>query len=141
MGHFVGNATYQCLHCQLARRAEVRTVMVPERRARGAGRGDANSTLAMLLALKRCPRCGHYDRAIESYHRHNRRAGVIGAVLVLAIVALALVAIPAVPREVLAGTLAALALGFVVVLRRLHQRYPTNVEARVQLVGSSGQRG
>lgn len=123
------HATYQCTHCQLAQRVEVRTVMLPR-----AGR-DPHSSLAMLLALKHCPRCGHYDRGIESYHRQTRRVAAIGYAILLAIVAVTLLAIPSIPREAFAGTLGLLAIGFVALFRRVLRRYPVNVERRVVAVG------
>jgi hypothetical protein len=135
MGNAVGNATYQCLHCRLAQRAEVRTIMLSSHHMRGAGRGDANSALAMLLALKRCPRCGHFDRRIASFHRHTVRVGLIGYALLIGIVAITLFAIPSVPKEALYATLGVLVIGGVLLFRRLRHRYPTNVERRVSLLG------
>jgi len=135
MGHYVGNATYQCLHCRLAQRAEVRTIMLPSRRARGAGRGDANSALAVMLALKRCPRCGHYDRGVADHHRQTIRVALIAYTILLALVAVTLLAIPAVPREAVAATLGVFVIGFVLILWRLRRRFPVNVESYVSLVG------
>jgi hypothetical protein len=132
MGQFVGNATYQCLNCRLAQRAEVRTIMLSRPNASGA-----NTGLATLLALKHCPRCGHYDRNIERYHRHTVRVGLIGYALLATVVALVLFAIPAVPRLALFTTLGVAALGFVALAWRLRRRYPVDVEHRVQLVGST----
>lgn len=123
------HATYQCTHCQLAQRVEVRTVMLPT-----PGR-NPQSNLAMLLALKHCPRCGHYDRGIEHYNRQTRRVAAVGYAILLGIVAVTLLAIPAVPREALAGTLGLLTVGFAVLFRRVLRRYPVNVERRVVAVG------
>jgi hypothetical protein len=132
MGHFVGNATYQCLNCRLAQRAEVRTVMLPRPNASGA-----NTGLATLLALKHCPRCGHYDRNIERYHRHTVRVALIGYALLIAVIAGSLFAIPATRGTIALVTLGAAALGFVALAWRLRRRYPVDVEARVQLVGTT----
>jgi hypothetical protein len=131
----VGNATYQCLHCRLAQRAEVRTIMLPH----GRGASQANTTLATLLALKHCPRCGHYDRQIEAYHRNTVRVGLIGYAILAAIVAVSMLAIPAVPGAVIAVSAGVFALGFVALAIRLHRRFPTDVERRVQLLGSTAQ--
>lgn len=139
MSHFVGNATYQCLNCRLAQRAEVRTVMLPAPQVRGQSRVQANTGLATLLALKHCPRCGHFDRNIANHHRHTVRVGLIGYMLLIGIIAVTLLAIPAVPRPIFLSTLGVFALGFVALAWRLRRRYPVDVESRVHLVGTTAQ--
>ena len=134
MGPFVGNATYQCLNCRLAQRAAVRTILLEDTRHRGA-----NTALATLLALKHCPRCGHYDRNIAAFHRHTVRVGLIGYALLVAVVATALAVIPAVPRVAFTGMLGGAAVGFLLLAWRLRRRYPVDVESRVELVGTTAQ--
>jgi len=137
MGHHTGSATYQCLNCRLAQRVEVRTSSAGATRARGAPRSDANTSLAMLLALKKCPRCGHFDRSVASHNRHTVRVGLTLSGSLLLITALTLFAIPSVSRLVFAITVGALALGFLALLRHLRFHYPANVESRVTLLGTA----
>jgi len=121
------STTYQCLNCSLARRAEVRS----SRRSRPT-LSEANSSMAMLLAIKRCPRCGHYDRGVAG---HNKRTLVVTEVLVaciVATVALCLWLIP-MPRLAVAIGTAVTAIGFVVQLVLLMHRYPRDSETRVTL--------
>ena len=67
------SATYQCLNCRLAQRAEVRRHGRTKLATRGAARADANTSLAMLLALKRCPRCGYFDKGVAEHNRKTVR--------------------------------------------------------------------
>jgi hypothetical protein len=99
----------------------------------------ANTGLATLLALKHCPRCGHFDRNIAAFHRHTVRVGLIGYSILIAIVAGTLAVIPAVPQIAFLATLGTALLGFVWLAWRLRRRYPVDVEERVQLVGSTAQ--
>lgn len=88
--------------------------------------------MAMLLAIKRCPRCGHYDRGVAG---HNKRTLVVTEVLVaciVATVALCLWLIP-MPRLAVAIGTAVTAIGFVVQLVLLMHRYPRDSETRVTL--------
>jgi hypothetical protein len=132
-----GNTTYQCLNCRLAQRAEVRTSSAPSTtaRARGAHRTDANTSVAMLLALKRCPRCGYYDRGVASANRQTVRVALIASGTALALAVLCLFAIPAVSRLVFAVTAGLLGLGFLVLTRHVLRKFPQSVESRVILVG------
>jgi hypothetical protein len=133
----VGKTTYQCLHCRLAQRAEVRVISLNLPDRPGYHRGSANSAIAMLMALKKCPRCGHFDREIANHNRHNVRAGLIMYLLVIAAIGVTLYAIPQLPREAFLVTLGVFALGFVLLFRRLRHRYPADVESRVTLIGST----
>jgi hypothetical protein len=131
-----GSATYQCLNCRLAQRAEIRVVSLPSPEVHRR-RPSANSAMAMLLALKRCPRCGHYDRTIAEYNRHTARVAEIAYLVVLAVVAGSLLIIPQVPVLALAIVVGVAALGFVALVRRMKLKYPSNAESRVTLVGST----
>ncbi len=133
-----GNTTYQCLHCRLAQRAYVDTGRDPQRtpNARGAGRSEANNVTAMLLALKRCPRCGYFDRGVASANRQTVRVALIAAAAVLALAVLCLFAIPAVSRLVFAISTGGLGLAFLVLARHVITKFPQSVESRVVLVGS-----
>ena len=135
MGNHLGNTTYQCMQCRLAQRAEVRVVSLP--RQNEIGRHHANTAMAMLLALKRCPHCGHYDRDIAAHNRHNVRAGLITYTVVLALVALTLFAIPAVPRLALAITGGVFVVGFVWLALHLRSKWPVDAESRVTLLGAT----
>jgi len=119
------SATYQCLNCALAQRAEIRG-----RRSRRSTQENAQNSMAMLLALKRCPRCGYFDRRIAA---HNRRALVVTeilVVLVLAAIAGTLLLIP-MPRLALAIALAVLGLIAIAQALMIRGLYPRNSEARV----------
>ena len=103
------------------------------------GHRGANTGLATLLALKHCPRCGHFDRNIAAFHRHTVRVGLIGYAILAAIIATALAVIPAVPRVAFTGMLGGAVVGFIVLAWHLRRRYPVDVESRVELVGSTAQ--
>jgi hypothetical protein len=133
----MGNTTFQCLNCRLAQRAEVRAVSLPSPRAGGLGYNKANTMVAMLLALKHCPRCGHYDRNIAQHNRHTVRVAIIAYALVLAAIGGTLFAIPKVPLLAAIGAVTVLAAGFTVLVLRLRYRHPANVESRVTLLGST----
>jgi uncharacterized membrane protein len=132
----MASTTYHCLKCRLAQRADVK---VPDRRpaaparATTAGRGDANTRVAMMLALKRCPRCGHFDKAVAQHNRYNLRFSTIASGLVFAIVALSLFAIPGVPPLAFAISTGACAIAFVLLVRMLYLRFPVSSERFVVL--------
>jgi len=132
-----GIATYQCLKCRLAQRAEVRTSKAHTTARRGAHRADANTAMAKILALKKCPRCGHYDRGVAEHNRHTVRVGTIAWAVLLASIALSLLAIPAVSHDVFVATSGGLVLALVALFLRLRHRYPANVESRVRFVGTA----
>ncbi len=90
----------------------------------------------MLLALKRCPRCGYYDRGVASANRQTVRVALIGAGIGLAITMLCLFAIPAISRPVFAVIAGVLGLGFAALARHVITKFPQSVESRVILVGS-----
>jgi hypothetical protein len=124
------------MKCRLAQRADVITRERGRSQhggPRGAGRADANTRVAMMLALKRCPRCGHYDHAVAKHNRYNLRFTTISSAAILAIVALLLFAIPAVPPLAFAVTTGALAIGFLMLFRMLQQRFPVSSERFVHL--------
>jgi hypothetical protein len=123
------------LNCRLAQSAEVRVVSLPPPHA--GQRANANSAIAMLLAIKRCPRCGHYDRNIAQYNRHTARVAAITYLVVLALVAGSLLLIPQIPMLALAIVLGVAVIGFVALVRRMKIKYPANAESRVTLVGST----
>jgi hypothetical protein len=135
-GAMGSSTTFHCLKCRLAQRAEVR-LRRQETAKPTAHAWQANTRVAMLLALKRCPRCGYYDRGVEKHNRHNLRfAQIATGTLVLAI-ALSLLAIPSVPRLAFIISSAAMLAGFVVLLRMYSRKFPRNVESRVILVESN----
>lgn len=134
-GTMGSSTTFHCLKCRLAQRAEVR-VRLPDTNKQRVHAWQANTRLAMMLALKRCPRCGYYDRGVAKHNRYNLRfAQVSLGTLVLAI-ALSLFAIPSVPRVAFVITSVLLVAGFVALLRVFSTRYPVNVESRVILTES-----
>jgi hypothetical protein len=138
MGHHFGNTTYQCLNCRLAQRAEVKTAGSQNiKRLRGVPRTDANTSMAMLLALKRCPRCGHFDRNVAKNNRHTVRVALIFYTLIIGAIGLTLYFIPGVPLVALIATMGILVLGFGALLIRVAARHPTNVESRVTLLGNT----
>ena len=104
-----------------------------------AGRADANTRVAMMLALKRCPRCGHFDKAVADHNRYNLRFTTIASGLLFALVALLLFAIPSVPPLAVAIATGAFAVGFVVLVRSLYLRFPVNSERFVVLRESVSQ--
>ncbi|MBX3157561.1 MAG: hypothetical protein KF773_16420 [Deltaproteobacteria bacterium] len=126
---------FHCLKCRLAQRADVVTrARRPPPPARStAGRADANTRVAMMLALKRCPRCGHYDKAVAQHNRYNLRFSTIASSIVFAIVALSLFAIPSVPPIAFAIATSACAIGFVLLVRGLYLRFPVSSERFVVL--------
>jgi hypothetical protein len=125
--------TYHCLNCRLAQRAEVLRSSIGISRGRHAARADANTRVAMLLALKRCPRCGHFDRGVAKHNRQTVRVAEVFLGLVLAITALCLLAIPSVPQLAVAVSIGTFLLAFAACDRLLRGRYPQNVERRVIL--------
>jgi hypothetical protein len=137
MGHQLGNTTYQCLNCRLAQRAEVVGTSTYVHRRRGAGRGEANTSMAMLLALKRCPRCGHFDRNVANNNKHNRRIAMLGYILLFGAVGGSLFFIPGIPYLALVIAVGVLAVAFVAIYFRMRTRYPANAESRVRLIGSA----
>ncbi|HEU0031924.1 MAG TPA: hypothetical protein VFQ53_14930 [Kofleriaceae bacterium] len=136
MSSHAGRSTFQCINCRLAQRAEVRGAKSTGSRARGAPRIDANTPVAMLLALKRCPRCGYFDRGVAAHNRHTVRVGIVLWGSLLAAVATALLLIPGVPRVIAAIIAGMLAIAFVALIRHLRNRYPQSVESRVVLLES-----
>jgi hypothetical protein len=118
-------ATYQCLNCALAQRAEVRG-----RRTRRSTQENAQNSMAMLLALKRCPRCGYFDKRVA---QHNRRAMVVTEILIVTLIAAVagtLLLIP-MPRIALAISLGVLALIAIAQALMVRGHYPVNSEQRV----------
>jgi hypothetical protein len=118
-------ATYQCLNCALAQRAEVRG---PRRRR--ATQENAQNSMAMLLALKRCPRCGYFDKRVA---QHNRRAMVVTEVLVVSLLVaiagtLLLIPMPRIALVISLGVLAVIAIAQALMVRG---HYPVNSEQRV----------
>jgi hypothetical protein len=135
-GTMGSSTTFHCLKCRLAQRAEVK-VRLPDVTRPRVHAWQANTRVAMMLALKKCPRCGYYDRGVEKHNRYNLRfAQLSTGVLVLAI-ALSLFAIPSVPRIAFIITSVLLLGGFVALLRVFQKRYPMNVESRVILTEHS----
>jgi hypothetical protein len=133
----MGNSTtFHCLKCRLAQRAEVR-VRLPDNNKLRVHAWQANTRVAMMLALKRCPRCGYYDRGVEKHNRYNLRFAVVSTGLLAIAIALSLFAIPAVPRTAFIITSVVLGACFVALLRVFFQRYPMNVESRVILTESN----
>ncbi|MEO8702095.1 MAG: hypothetical protein ABI867_18775 [Kofleriaceae bacterium] len=90
----------------------------------------------MLLALKRCPRCGHFDRNIAQHNRHTVRVAAIAYAIVLAAISATLFAIPSVPLTVSTAAVGVLALAYVLLVIRLRNRHPASVESQVTLLGS-----
>jgi uncharacterized membrane protein len=129
------STTFHCLKCRLAQRADVLTrERRPVQPARtSAGRGDANTRVAMMLALKRCPRCGHYDKAVAQHNRYNLRFTTIASGIVFAIVALSLFAIPSVPPIAFGISTSVCAIAFVLLVRMLYLRFPVSSERFVVL--------
>jgi len=126
-----GHATmFNCLNCRLAQRAHVRSRAVTQ----PVTTHHANTTVAMLLALKRCPRCGYYDRGVAKHNRHNLRFSLTVAGALVALIAGTLFVIPAVPLVAAASATGALALLFVLLARNLRMKFPVSVERRVILM-------
>lgn len=133
----MGNSTtFHCLKCRLAQRAEVK-VRLPDTTKVRVHAWQANTRVAMMLALKRCPRCGYYDRGVEKHNRYNRRFAQVSTGLLALAIGLSLFAIPAVPRLAFIITSVVLFACFVALLRVFSKRYPMNVESRVILTESS----
>ena len=131
MSRLMGHATvFNCLNCRLAQRAHVRAhvVSVPQTTH------HANTTVAMLLALKRCPRCGYFDRGVAKTNKHNLRFSLTALGMLLAVVAGVLFLIPAIPKLAAASAAVAFALVYVLLARSLLVKYPVSVERRVILM-------
>jgi hypothetical protein len=127
------STTYRCLHCRLAQRAEVRSSRaITATQLRGVPRMEANAKVAMLLALKRCPRCGYFDRSVAKHNRYNLRFAQIASTSLFAIAVLVLFAIPG-PWQVFAASAGVLGLVWLLLMRRLSARYPLSVESSVVL--------
>jgi hypothetical protein len=131
MSRMQGHATmFNCLNCRLAQRAHVRSRAVTQ----PVTTHHANTTVAMLLALKRCPRCGYYDRGVAKHNRHNLRFSLSAAGALFALIAGTLFVIPSVPLVAAASAAGALALVFVLLARNLRMKFPVSVERRVILM-------
>src|SRR5262245_50179645 len=131
MSRMKGHSTvFNCLNCRLAQRAQVhsRVVTAPQTTH------HANTTIAMLLALKRCPRCGHFDRGVAKHNKHNLRFALTATALLMGIVAGALFLIPSVPLVAAASAATALALAYVLLARSYRMKFPVSVERRVILL-------
>jgi hypothetical protein len=134
MSRMKGHATvFNCLNCRLAQRAHVRAhaVAVPQTTH------HANTTIAMLLALKRCPRCGYFDRGVAKHNKHNLRFALSALGMLFAVIAGSLFIIAAIPKLGAASAAIALALIYVLVARSLLVKYPISVERRVILMEST----
>jgi hypothetical protein len=94
---------------------------------------SANSSMAMLLALKRCPRCGHFDRGVADHNKRTLVAAEVIAGVLLATAALCLFLIPMSRVAFLIGAGIAL-VGFIAQLVLLIRRYPLDSESRVVLI-------
>ena len=134
MSRMQGHATmFNCLNCRLAQRAQVHSRIVTQPQTTH----HANTTIAMLLALKRCPRCGHFDRGVAKHNKHNLRFALSSSGLLIGVVAAALFLIPSVPLVAAASASGALALIYFLLARSFRQKFPTSVERRVILLEST----
>jgi hypothetical protein len=87
----------------------------------------------MLLALKRCPRCGHFDRGVAEHNKRTLVAAEVIAGVLVATAALCLVLIP-MSRATFAIGASITAVTFVAQLVLLIRRYPLDSERRVVLI-------
>ena len=86
--------------------------------------------MAMLLALKRCPRCGYFDKRIA---QHNRRSLVVTEILVISVLAAIAGTLLLIPMPRLALAISLGVLGLIAIAQALLVRghYPVQSEHAV----------
>ena len=123
---------YCCRSCSFMQLATVKSVGYGAGSFGTASRNasdDAKRAMSMLLAMARCPRCGHHDQTIARTNRRARIGAQIGVALIFALFGAVFWAAGMAWAAIVFGVVGAIT--FVWIRHAMSMRYPTEITDQV----------